>query len=757
LHCEEVRINDAEFGTGSRIGTGKIKFLSKLYTIEKDGEAKVEDNEPYRLQFNDQNRFRIIRYSFPITNETIKEQMANKSARISTAWRGTSIKSYSDDILVLDDYGPEFIKVDANEDGDIRDAEDYILYNQLYVLSGTPKAEVRLVYNLEPTKLSALLKGPFGNLLGMTLDIKGKKYLVTLAEENKITLGEDPIEKTLRKQESPDPGAAVKFVDDVGMLRVGDPTRASALGTLYIYKGGNLVGSIELSADRRDISHAISEVSDVLKDYTVILSNTSTKDTKIAIVESEKLKTIRDESRNVFGYDKVYVNNDEFPEARDRIKFLSKLYIIEKDNETLVEDNPVYTLQYNLYGEFRVKQGRFPKKVNETNQTNITLAETALPTETTAPPVETPPPIVEGTGGALLELVESELEYFNVYMETSNIPGVLRGLASGRYIVHVDDETVGVVVEDGKIVGIRDGGIEEPTNEIWTSRGYLDKILASEEAMGLVVAGLNNGEIIKKDYGLGGKIKGRAGLVGMRLMDVVRPAKITLTEEEASGNVENLTRFVNGTYAMNPATSALRRTHIEMRSPEEEDIGGEEIKVMEYAGYKPGKAPKGLNKWESVDGETSLGTFVDIEKAVDVDWALVFIKYSKKEIEEGKLTEDSLYIKWHDDDPTSDTYGQWITLTEGNPLWVNSIAFDRENEGVWVNVSHFSVYGIGGSVYGVSGSVYGVKGRVIGPPPEPLPEIRVETVIPIEPIKEVEQPGLLKRIFYVVKAVVLGR
>ncbi len=753
---EEVKINDDDFAIGSRTGTGKIKLLSKLYTIEKDGEAKVEDNNPYRLQFNKDNKFRIARYSFPITNETIKEQKANESAQITILWRGKSIKDYSSKILVLDDYGPEFIKVDVNEDGDIRDPEDYVLYNQLYVSSGTPKAEVRLIYNLEPPKITAYMRGPFRNLLGMTLNIKGKKYLVTLAEGNKITLGEGPIEKTLRKQEASSASDAVKFVGDVGMLRVSDPD--SSLGKLYIYEGDSLMGSIELSADKRDISYAVSEVSDALKDYTVILSNTSTEDAKIAIVESSKLQTITDESKNVFGYDKVYVNNDEFPEAIDRVKFLSKLYVIEKDNETPVEDNPVYTMKYNVYAEFGVKQGRFPKKVVETNQTNVTLPETTQPLETTAPPVETPPPIVEGTGGRLLELVEDEQEDLNAFVETSNVPGALRGFATGRYIVHVDDETVGIVLEGGKITGIMDGGIEDPTNEIWTSREYFDKIRSSDGAMGLLVAGLNSGEIVKKDYGLGGKIKGRAGLAAMRLADVVKPAKITLTEEEASGDVKDLTKsVVNGTYAMNPVTSALRRTHIEMRSPEGKDIGGEEIKVTEYAGYKPGKAPKGLNKWESIDGETSLGTFVDIEKEVGVDWALVFIKYSKEELKERKLTEDSLYIKWHDDDPTSDTYGQWITLTEGNPSWVNSIAYDKENEGVWVNVSHFSVYGIGGSVYGVAGSVYGVEGRVIGPPPEPLPVIEVETTIPIEPIKEVEQPGLLKRIYYLIRAIILGR
>jgi hypothetical protein len=754
---EEVKINDDEFGTGSNKGTGKIKFLGRLYTIEKDGEARVEDSEPYRLQFNDKNKFRMIRYSFPITNETVKEQLENETAKISTEWRGTSIKSYANKILALEDYGPEYVWVDGNEDGDIRDEEDYILYNQLYVLDGAQKAEVGLIYNLEPPKLNEFTKGPFGNLLGQTLDIKGKKYLVTHAEGNKIVIGEGPINKALKKSETSDTSKIINLVDDIGMLRVGDPEKSS-LGELYIYKGESLLGSFELSRDKRDLSFYVSKVTDLLNDYKIILSNNSIKYAEIALVKKDKLMTIMDETPDVFGYDKVYVNNDEFPEARDRVKFLSKIYTIEKDNETPLEDNDVYTLRYNKYGEFRIKKSRFLKKVVPVNETNETVNETTPLPETTAPPLETPPPIVAGTGGSLLELVKDEQKDFNKYMETSEIPGVLRGFASGRYIVHVDDETVGIVLEDGMITGVRDGGLENPTIEVWTSRDYFDKIYSSDGALSLIVAGLNNGEIEKKDYGFGGKMKGRAGLAAMRLSEVLRPTKITLTEEEASGDVKDLTKsVVEGTYAMNPATSNLRRTHIEMKSPEEKDIGGEEIKVKEYAGYKPGKAPKGLSKWESVEGETSLGTFVDIETEVDVEYALIFIKYSKEEVEKRGLSEDSLYIKWYDDNPESDTYGQWITLTEGNPAWVHSIAYDKENEGVWVKTSHFSVYGLGGRVYGVSGSVYGVSGHVIGPPPEPLPEVKVETTVPIEPIKEVEQPGLLKRIFLLTKAIILGR
>ena len=478
------------------------------------------------------------------------------------------------------------------------------------------------------------------------------------------------------------------------------------------------------------------------------------------MVRKDKLTTILDESADIFGYEKVYVDSAEFAEAQSRVKFVSRLYTIEKGNETPLDDNPdVYTLRYNKYSEFNIKKGRFLKKEEPVNETkNETVNGTGPTPETTAPPIETPPPIVEGTGGSLLDLLKAEQKGYNEYMETTEIPGVLRGFASGRYIVHVDDEIVGIVLEDGMITQVRDGGIENPSTEVWTSRDYFDKIYASDGALGLIVAGLANGEIEKKDYGIGGKLKGRAGLAAMRISEIFNPSKVTLTEEEAAGGVKGLTKsVVEGTYAMNPATSELRRTHIEMKSPEGEDIGDKEIKVKEYAGYKPGKAPKGLNKWEEIEGETSLGTFVDIEKEVDVEEVTIFIKYSKEELEKLSLSEDSLYIKWYDDNPDSDTYGRWITLTEGNPGWVRSIAIDKENEGVWVTTSHFSVYGIGGSVYGVSGSVYGVSGSVIGPPPEPLPDITVETTVPIEPIKEVKQTGFFKRIYLLVKAIIIGR
>jgi cysteine-rich repeat protein len=609
----EVKINDDEFGSGSNKGTGKIKLLGETYVIKKDDEVKVTESESYRLQFNDANKIRLTRYSFPVTNETIKERLANESAKIVSEWRSTSIKTYSDKILVLDDYGPDAIWVDGNTDGDLRDEEDYVLYNQLYVLDGSLKGDIRLIYNLEAPKLNEITKGPFGSLIGQILPIGGKGYLVTKAEETTIVLGENPVNKSLRKVESADVSNIVNFVEDIGMLRVGDPEKSS-LGELYIYKGETVLGSFELSSTKRDLTFSISQVTDALDDYKVILANNSAKHAAIAMVKNEDLTTIRDESANVFGYEKVYVNNDEFPEGLDRVKFLSRLYSIEKDEETPLDENPdVYTLQYNKYGEFRVKKDRFLAKEEpkETNETDETDAKNETEVET---PRDVPPPIVTGTGGSLLELLKAERDSYNEYMETAEIPGVLRSFASGRYIVHVDDETVGIVLEDGMITEVRDGGIGDPTTEIWTNRDYFDKIYASDGALGLIVAGLANGEIEKKDYGVGGKLKGRAGLAGMRLSEVFNPTRITLTEEEAKGEIKGLTKsVVKGTYAMNPATSKLRRTHIEMKSKEGEDIGDKEIEVKEYAGYKEGKAPKGLNKWESIEGETSLGTFVEIK------------------------------------------------------------------------------------------------------------------------------------------------
>ncbi|MEE8167324.1 MAG: hypothetical protein V3T58_00440 [Candidatus Hydrothermarchaeales archaeon] len=343
---------------------------------------------------------------------------------------------------------------------------------------------------------------------------------------------------------------------------------------------------------------------------------------------------------------------------------------------------------------------------------------------------------------SVYEIINNYKEEVNRFVGEEGIPPGLGMFASARINLNVDSEKVGIIIQNGRITDVVKGGIDNPTTEIWTTKDFIMDVSTSGDPRGLIVAGLNTGELRKKDYGAANILKGAATSYLLKVANIISPPKET--RERVSGDIKAVgISPVEGSYVINPATSNLRRSHIEIKSKEGKDVGGEGVKIIEYAALKEGKAPMGLKKWEVAEGEVSLGTFVNLEApATEVDWTTIIIKYSEKELGERGLTEDSLYMKWYDDDPDSETYGEWVTLIDGNPSWVNSIRIDKENNVVWVKTSHLSVYGIGGSVYGVSGSVYGVSGTVLGPPPEPIQVQPPVTLAPIEPIKEPERPIL---------------
>jgi len=354
----------------------------------------------------------------------------------------------------------------------------------------------------------------------------------------------------------------------------------------------------------------------------------------------------------------------------------------------------------------------------------------------------------------IYDILSEEQSQINKLMDQVGMPPGLSGFASARLNINVDDERVGIVLSNGRIMEVAKGGIDNPTTEIWTTKEFILDVASSENPMGVIASGLRSGELRKKDYGASNQIKGIIASNLMLVSDVLNPPKET--RERIAGNINDA--GINpeaGSYVINPATSDLRRAHIEIKSKEGKDVGGEGVKLTEYAGYDAGVAPLGLDDWETVDGEVSLGTFVNLEAPVsDIESTLIAIKYSEEEVGERGISEEGIYMKWFDEESDSETYGEWITLVEGNPSWVKSIKIDKDQNVIWLETSHLSVYGIGGSVYGRGGSVYGMSGTIIGPPPEPLLIQAPITLAPIEPIKEPERPSLAPLIG--LAAVVLG-
>lgn len=350
---------------------------------------------------------------------------------------------------------------------------------------------------------------------------------------------------------------------------------------------------------------------------------------------------------------------------------------------------------------------------------------------------------------SLFQLANENVDTINEFLSTAEIPSQLKGMISGRIIVNVDGETISFVVEDGNIKQVIDGRIDDPTTEYWVDREFIEDVSGSEEPLDMILVGLNTGKIKKKDYGITNKLKGLIGSVALKLVNVLHPPEVTLEKSEASGKIKDISISPEkGTYIINPATCDLRRTHIEIRSPEGKDIGSLEVKISEYSGYKSGKAPWGVKEMEVSEDERSLGTFIKVDApGAEIEWAIIMIKYSKEEIVKRDLIEDSLHIKWYDDDPKSETYQQWIALSKGNPPWVNSVGIDKENQAVWVNISRFSVYGVAGIILQSQDKL--VEGEIQIPVMSTAPP---STLAPIEPIKKKEKPvGIIQRIILFLK------
>lgn len=117
----------------------------------------------------------------------------------------------------------------------------------------------------------------------------------------------------------------------------------------------------------------------------------------------------------------------------------------------------------------------------------------------------------------LLQKLQDNQGKINEYLETSGLPKPLKAFASGRYTVHVGNETLGIVMEDGKLGEIKEGAIENPTSEVWADEDLIKKVATSDDPVGTILEAKKTGELKNKDYGLIPKIKGFLVSVAMKI------------------------------------------------------------------------------------------------------------------------------------------------------------------------------------------------------------------------------------------------
>ncbi len=573
----EVKINNDEFPKGSN----NIIFLSDEYTIERGknlkGEIKLDKPNYYYFKADFEKKKISARLGY-IPKKTKTETSTKKKE-----FQGKKLGDYEDKIVELTgicEY-PPVIKVDTNGDGDIYDEGDYVLYNKLYVYDGGKKAQVRLVYSIETEKLDQYLRKPFSSFSGKKLTIKGKEYTVVEVGEDFLVVGEELARKSIGFIESPSPEQATKLIENYS-IAFGE---AGNKKHIFLYRAGSLLGSFQISSDKKEITVDLASLDENLKKYRVIIPEYDSRKIKVAVVKADSTVKIADDSK-AFGYELVRVNSGEIPDGRESIKFMSRVYTIERGDSVLLEEYPYYNLSYSELGYFKITRLSTEKKVRveqeEKNRTeeNIIEKEELLHGSGTCDSCHDAPSMndmkagkhasalinqqsihrdlcenchdinqdctkchslpdmfsggeknkMEGTSEGKAEekaeknsfyglLIENKDE-FNSFMEEAKIPGAIKGFTTGRYIVHVDNETVGIVIQGGKIVEVKQGGIENPTSEIWTGREFIEKLRSSKDPIREFMDGQKSGEFRKEDKTIGQKVKSVVMGILLRLSDL---------------------------------------------------------------------------------------------------------------------------------------------------------------------------------------------------------------------------------------------
>jgi len=508
-----VRINSDEIPKGS----GRIIFFGKEYNISftKDLEVKIKFDDPTYYYFKMDYIAKRLSASLGYIPTNTSQETGKKG------WRGLEIKGESNKLYSLSKvelYPPE-IRVDGNKDGDVYDPEDYPIYNKFYVLDAPSAANVRLVYAIEAPMINEYFRSSIDNLVGSVVKIFGLTYIITKTDDDLVTLGKQPILKTLTKKEAMTPEAALNFVDNIKLGFSDDPSSDSS-NDLFIYQDDKIIGIIPIKKDEKDITYEISQIARDLEGFVFLIANFSSKEVTLALIREEDLIKITDESKDVLGYDKVFVNSKVFPDGKGCINFLSKLYTLKYGENETIEDYPFYTLQYNTFGEIRIVRGDLPKSeiiektVNETKdmviEENITYdsTEAVLEEITIQKPVLIEENIDADSQESFFEIINSSMEEINSYTEKMGVPGILKHLASGRVNINVENETIGLVIEDGRIKEIKEGGLPNPTSEIWTSKDFVENLSNSEDPVGEIISAKKSGVLKKKDKGIFPKLKG---------------------------------------------------------------------------------------------------------------------------------------------------------------------------------------------------------------------------------------------------------
>jgi len=249
------------------------------------------------------------------------------------------------------------LRVDVNQDGDVQDQNDYVVYNEIYITDTYGGVTFHPVFTIEPTGFTPT----FNDFLYSEIKIRGEDYFVTDIWENGISLG-----KAIKKRLHTQPYSILESAIAI--------TNSSKLNLdenfyLYIIGDSGVEGSIKISVGdkQKEITQEIHEVSDAFDEYRIFITDIGAGELEIQIVKPQDIQTITDEQENVFGYEKVFIDSTKTPQGENKIRFMGKPIELNYQNNKVKFDDPDY--YYFNYDHYQKKLwitiGYIPKLTEE--------------------------------------------------------------------------------------------------------------------------------------------------------------------------------------------------------------------------------------------------------------------------------------------------------------------------------------------------------------------------------------------------------
>ena len=141
---------------------------------------------------------------------------------------------------------------------------------------------------------------------------------------------------------------------------------------------------------------------------------------------------------------------------------------------------------------------------------------------------------------------------------------------------------------------------------------------------------------------------------------------------------------VNATANMTTTINAANETDTLLDIYTHESVSNATITISKYLDKPPKTGAMAIPSLKYID--------IDVSENLDavIAWVIIKVTYTDEEITAAGIDESTLSFYWW-----NDTASQWITCDPSSD-WVNSAGVDTVKNYVWANVTHLSIYAIGG-------------------------------------------------------------